>query len=492
MKEPALSTFTSALLGAVSTADPSGTLIAELRGGLPSLSDFAAQISEVSSEPRRTSYTQSHDMDVYKLLLWDMSVALSEGAQTSDVQNILDVLRKRQEECLALSDIPESLREACDVILRTQPGYIGSYPIDLGNPILRRAFYDDLMHLALISDGSVIQQLSIEGEKDFELQGAKNFAPNGLKWINYSFISTPTAYQIGTAPLSERGALSVDRLQRKTHVTVEGRVFQALMEASWSDRSGVTYKFAAAEPGQDILQAVLPDGKFTGYLFNRDHEKGGAKARFIIDELGFAADDWRYLAAQFYDGLLLSEPRNLVVRQWNGGQGAQFNAFIKVTSRRGNSGILRTGWMLEPKKLPRLVTAVPDRTEDGLAVAPEPPVLPPMSKNADYWGALFELADEHGQKAYEATVPTPMLLKDFGIIEEGECGSAYILVADARRGFARWLINEGRGDRHHKGGAAISCQMASQSVERAEAYAKAFARVLALNGVPSSVEKYYT
>ncbi len=117
-------------------------------------------------------------------------------------------------------------------------------------------------------------------------------------------------------------------------MTVEGRVFQALIETSWTDRAGQTYRFATAEPGHDILQAVLPDGKFTDYLFNRSHDRGGAKARFVIDELGFEPDDWRYLAAQFYDGLLLSEPRNLIIQRWPAGHGARFNAFVKVISHR--------------------------------------------------------------------------------------------------------------------------------------------------------------
>src|ERR1700681_2818825 len=62
VKKPALSTFTGALLGAISIADPSGALAADLRGGLPALSDFAAQIREVSSGPRQSGYTQTHDM----------------------------------------------------------------------------------------------------------------------------------------------------------------------------------------------------------------------------------------------------------------------------------------------------------------------------------------------------------------------------------------------------------------------------------------------
>lgn len=492
VRRPALSMFTSALLRAISGADPNGSLVAELRGGLPQLSEFAAKISDVSSGLNRSGYTQTYDMRLYRLLLWDLSTALSDapGAPTSNA--ILDVLRKRREECLTLSNVSENLRKAIDRALKRCPGYIGACELDAGNPILRRAFYDGLMHLALIQDGFLIQQRTIEGGEAFELEGAKKFKPNGLKWIDNSYSSPATEFRLEAKPLSERGALSVDRLNRKTHTTVEGRVFDALVRASWTDKKGQTYRFSSVQADSDLLEAVLPEGKFTGYLFDRNHPNGGPKAQFIIDVLGFDPEDWRYLAAQLYDGLLLSEPRGLSVEQWEGGLGARFNALVRVTSRTGKSGILRTGWTLRPGYLPHLVTAVPDRSEVGLVTPPTPPVLSPMVKGDDRWAKLFMMAHENGRSAHAAILPTPMILEDFGVIEEGECGSASVLVADARRGFARWLIKTGRGYHGHKGGAAIPCHLPPQSLERASAYANAFARVLALNGVLARVHSFYT
>jgi hypothetical protein len=388
--------------------------------------------------------------------------------------------------------VPDHIRKACDAALETCPGYVGSCPIDTGNPILRQAFYERLGHLALISDGAIIQQRSEEGAEHFELEGARDFLPNGFRWIDHSFEGpTRDRFRPEKAPLSIRGALSVDRLKRKARTTVEGRVFQALREASWTDLKGQTYSFATAENAHDILQAVLPNGKFTDYLFDRSHHKGGSKATFLIDELGFEPDDWRFLAAQFYDGLLLSQPRELVIKHWADGYGARFNVFVEITSRVGKRGVMRTGWMLEPRKLPRLVTAVPARCEEGPVRPPTPPVLAP-GEGDTWWRSLFLLADERGRAAHAATLPAPMILEDYGVVEEGECGSARVLIADARRGFARWVVKTGRGNRGYRSGAELYCNLPSQSIERAEAYALAFARVLALNGVPSRVETYNT
>jgi hypothetical protein len=487
VKAPALKSFTGALLAAISTADPHGAIVAELRGGLSTLSGFTDQISEVHSGPGLSGQVRTHDMALFRLLLWDMAEALSRGARAPTSRAILDVLRMGREECLALSDIPDDVREGCDAVLVRCRGYIGSCPIDPGNPIMRRAFYDGLMHLAFISDGAITQQRTVEGEEYLELEGAQDFKPKGLKWIDYIYGKPPHPFLLQEAPLSPSGERSLDRLKRKTHTTVEGRIFRKLSEALWTDRAGQTYRFAAVESARDILEAVLPDGKFTEYLFNRDHDKGAAKARFVMDVLGFEPEDWRYLAAQFYDGLLLSEPRDLVIQHWQGGYGARFNVFVEVTSRAGNRGIMSTGWMLKPQMLPQLVTAKPGHRKDGVVTPPTPAVLLPQAEGDTWWESLFLLADKQGRANHEATLPTPILLENDDFSEEGEPGSASVLIADARRGFAKWLIKTGHGDRVN-GGAVIHCNLQFRSLERAKAYAVAFARVLALNGVPSHVK----
>jgi hypothetical protein len=90
-------------------------------------------------------------------------------------------------------------------------------------------------------------------------------------------------------------------------------------------------------------------------------------------------------------------------------------------------------------------------------------------------------------------VPTPILIgdKEIQVIAEGNFGSASVNVRDARRGFARWLISEGKAHtRYGRPGAWMSSPTEYSHVERAEAYARAFAEVLRVNGVDAAVEVY--
>jgi hypothetical protein len=59
-------------------------------------------------------------------------------------------------------------------------------------------------------------------------------------------------------------------------------------------------------------------------------------------------------------------------------------------------------------------------------------------------------------------------------------------------GGSSYLLQTELGVQHPQGGVVVYAKVASQSIERAQSYARAFARVLALNGVSSSVESYYS
>jgi hypothetical protein len=120
-----------------------------------------------------------------------------------------------------------------------------------------------------------------------------------------------------------------------------------------------------------------------------------------------------------------------------------------------------------------------------------PAVVPLGLTGKERWQAIYAVADQAGIAAIAATVPKPLVV-DGSVYMDGLCGGALIVVADARRGFARWLKTSGKGQRSYTGGCAISARRDDQSAERAEAYATAFATVLRRNGVSCRVEKYLT
>jgi hypothetical protein len=106
------------------------------------------------------------------------------------------------------------------------------------------------------------------------------------------------------------------------------------------------------------------------------------------------------------------------------------------------------------------------------------------------WQELYRLADQAGKRAAEQCVPTPTKIAGFAVEMEGVCGGARIRIPNGRRAFARWVLRSNLGHRPRKGGATILAYHASQSADRAVAYADAFATVLKLNGVECTVEAF--
>jgi hypothetical protein len=481
------------VFGALSDSDPRARVRAELRGGLPMISCFAEKVSAVSQGEHRSSHTVSHDMELYKTLLWDMSDTLRSTWSSADPEELRKVLFSHHCECLALSHLGNDVRDLLDTRLKEIAGYIGAFALDYENTVQRYAFYDGLMHLAVVDRGAVIQARTIEGDTGIPLEGAEDYHPGGLVWKPYFWDETDEAPRLPETEIeSERGRRSLSLLEEKRESSVERRVFEELVARSWSDLSGATYEFEAVENTHDVLQAIMPDGKFTKYLFDTGHPVGAGKAKFFIEILRIDSEDWRFLAAQFYEGLLRARPRNLEIKKWREGYGAKFDVAVRVKSRTGETGLVRTCWILRPNELPNLITAYPEEPGTEAIDPGVQPIVPPGTDGDDFWRSVYELAHAEGIRAHRQTVPTPLFIQGYEAMPEGECGNASVTVKDARRGFARWLLKNSLGRKGYRGGATVSCMIPSQSYDRALAYAKAFAQVLVLNGVPATVDSNKT
>lgn len=91
---------------------------------------------------------------------------------------------------------------------------------------------------------------------------------------------------------------------------------------------------------------------------------------------------------------------------------------------------------------------------------------------------LLDKAHAAGEEAAKACVPTPMHIRGFAPIADGVCGFAWITIKPATSKLAK-AAKEHYGARPaYGGGIQIWVSAYDQSMQRKEAYAHAFARVL--------------
>jgi len=426
--------FEPPFLLALSAVDPSGAARSTVLLGDVIVSALCTRVAAVSREPSRFSRTEGHDMDLYRTIIWDLADALSGQWHTIDLEQFPLILGRRNVFCITAATLPVEFREGIDVRLSQTNGYLGSVEIDLGNPIQKQLLFDQLIDVAVIADGRVIMVLSWEGTPETTFAGAGQFKPNGELRVAEGELDALKPQIPHPLTYSARGQLSADRYRGKRRYTVHDRVLLALSRAWDQTRDGPPFSFVArSEDKAAVFEANLPEAKFVSYMLNPEHAEGHGKARFFRDELGIGAGDWRYLA-----------------------------------------------------------TAFPAKRDNQAQVSHEKiPIVPSTLTGDARWEAVYQAAHEAGVIAAKTCVPTPMKISGGELIMEGGCGYAHICIRDARKNFARWVVRSGKGNNHYRSGASVHASVASQSYDRAVAYAEAFATVLHLNGIECSVEARY-
>jgi hypothetical protein len=432
-------------------------------------------------------------MDLYRTIIWDLADALSGQWHTIDLEQFPLILGRRNVFCITAATLPVEFREGIDVRLSQTNGYLGSVEIDLGNPIQKQLLFDQLIDVAVIADGRVTMELSWEGTPETTFAGAGQFKPNGELRVAEGELDALKPQVPHPLTYSARGQLSADRYRGKRRYTVHDRVLLALSRAWDQTRDGPPFSFVArSEDKAAVLEANLPEAKFVRYLLNPEHAEGHGKARFFLDELGIGPGDWRYLAAQLYAGLKAADLDKIEVKAWEGGYGASFNCVMSVLGLNGRVAVVETNWILKPGLLPQLATAFPAKRDNQAQVRHEKiPIVPSTLTGDARWEAVYQAAHEAGVMAAKTCVPTPMKISGGELIMEGGCGYAHICIPDARKNFARWVVRSGKGNNHYRSGASVHASVASQSYDRAVAYAETFATVLHLNGIECSVEARY-
>jgi len=366
-------------------------------------------------------------------------------------------------------------------------GYLGAVEIDPGNPLQRDLLWASLYDDLYFDRGSLMHVQGFDlPEERYSLMGSGHWwnalGFDEVGWHEERADPDRRPPGLPTAPLSDRGQLTQNRITKRATPSHLERVVTGLAARSARDATPVT--LTTTLPG--AAHAIIDQGKLTQYVLNPEHDKGADKARLINELLEITADDWRYLAAQIQHGLLNAPVHRVRSETW----GVKYHADIAVVGKNGLVKALRTAWIVETDSAPRLTTAYMAPREVDVHTLPppvEPAILETPPSDSDGWQSLFELAHARGTEAAEAVVPTPMFVSGCGY-PEGTIGGAAITVADARRGFARWLIRSGHAHRGYRGGAELLTGLGSS--ERASAYARAFASVLQLNGVDCAVREY--
>jgi hypothetical protein len=480
-------TFDSPFLKALSRADPEGTVSSRILRGDAIPDELATRVVAVAASGNRSSRTQDTDKDLLKTIVWDMADAIAGQWHTIDLVSAPGMLATGQLYCICLPSMCRQIAHAIDRAVSRRRGYIGAIEVDLGNPTQKSVFVEYLFKSAAVVDGQILMEADSDGHPYGRLSGADRFKPRGLGLV-YPWPSSAVPL-IPTLQMSERGRITSQRLEGKYRtISLQARVLDAL--SGWLSRPQSTaYEFHFTEFDSAFIDATLSEAKFVKYLLNPEHPKNLGKAKFFADVLGLTAGDWRYLAAQLHDGLRDADLTEVYVKQFEGTFGVSFNANIPVRGLNGNVVFLDTNWMMEPGKIPHFSTATPaDRKLKAPIDHPMPSVVSDNLTGDERWATIYDLAVRAAQAAAIECVPTSMKLVGSPTVEmEGKHGWAYVIVPDARRGFARWLIKSENGDRWPRGGASVYSLIGSQSYDRAVAYANAFAGVLRHNGIVCEV-----
>jgi hypothetical protein len=456
---------------AVLSSTPDATF--ELRAGDLLIHNFSYRLTSVEGDASRkhgpTKREYRDDKELRVTLTWDFVDSAGSLHSTLDKDRTVMAILSTRVFCVTASDLHTSARDVLDSRLRKFRWYLGLFEIDLGNPILRHLTLEGLIPLFRYDARSLYTLSSAAGMS----------VPTGDFCFSKTELLDVLPLTFPTPDPTERGLRSLRLLNQRGRERHEERVARALIENFESGeppRSRLT--FAAKPPSKAIVEEKLKN-----YVLNELHPTGSHKAKLFRSLLGITVEDWSFLAEQLTGGL---DPLE-IEKARQSDHGVQYHCDLPVVGRNGAIKIVRTAWIITPTRSPRLTTAYilanPDEeaaASETIALLAKEPSGPPR------WEEIYSIAHRAGLAAADEYTPTPMILSAGSIEPDGLCGFAIIELPDGRTSFARWLRKTSKTGTGRRS-ARIYYSHDSQSVERAEQFANAFARVLRLNGITCSV-----
>ncbi len=429
--------------------------------------------------------TETADRDLLQTLIWDFCDAVKAGWHTFDLDDLPFRIGHGDVYALSLSALSPPARDRIDEALRAKPHCIGGFEPDPGNPVHRKLLMGGLIHRSDYRNGWLLFD-PLDSDEPFDPPPLNR---HGDEWYGdlgfdgYRYLTDDERAEEGLVPpwppgeLSERGAKTMEILDAKSSNTHMRRLADQL-GATIPDEDTPSFSIEVGTMAR-AADAIVEDGKLSGYLLSLDHPAGGPKARWFRDVLAIGPDDAPHLEAQLKMGLLQAEE---LFKVRSSEYGVRYHVVTSVTGLNGRTAAVTSAWEVEDDGVPRFVTAHPGDRQKANESAP-PNLVVPAGPDAERWPALWKLADARGQQAAARTVATPFRVGNEWV--EGDFGSASIAVKDARRGFARWLVREGKASTIPGRGAVLHAP--SHLHEEALAYANAFAEVLEFNGIDAEV-----
>lgn len=481
-----------AFLGALATSDDAHECCARVRRGDVLVTKLASKLKRLVMVPDAAQQRQGDasvsrhyatDQRALATVIGDLADSLGSLWRSVDLTQLPRCLYETNVYCLAAFPMKLSLVQRIDKKLKNYPPYIGATELDVGNPVHVRLF-SQLCECVYFLEGNICVSRwdTDEGVYAFGRAPSSYFTVIELPFEEYQRTAPPFP---AAGVLSERGAASAKRFSEVSKSSHFEHVAHHLTGLARSSTSQLSVDLKIVLPDDEQLD--VPVQKLLGYALNRNHATGRHKAQLFSDLLEIDGSQWRYLAYQLVDQIANAQLERARVTD----HGVQYSAFVQVCGLNQKTYTVETAWIIRDVGPAQLVTAFPaEKAKQRNDPAAPPPWIPADVQGAERWQAIYAVACERAEQAATGHVPTPMQVVGYEVELEGLCGGASIRL-DGRGAFARWLVSEGHGSKMYGSGVQVPALVNSQSVDRAKAYAKAFARVLWLNGIDGAVVESY-
>lgn len=481
-----------ALLQALSASDDGHECRARVRRGDVLTHELASKLRRLIMVPeaqlqRRSDASESRqyatDRRALATIVGDLANSLKSLWRSVDLTELPRRLYETNVYCLSAFPVELSLVKRIDAQLKEFPPYLGAIELDSGNPIHVQLFSHLLECVYFEAEKMCVSRWATdEGVHTFGSEPSRYFNVIELPFDEFQRTAPPFPT---ASTLSDRGAVSAKRYSEVTKSSHFENVAHKLGNLAHSPRCQIAVDLKIALPDDEQLD--VPVQKLLGYALNPNHAKGRHKAQLFSELLEIHGSQWRYLAYQLVDQVANAQLERARVTD----HGVQYSAFVQVCGLNQKTYTVETAWIIRDVGPAQLVTAFPaEKVKQRNDPAAPPPWIPADVHGAERWQAIYAVACERAAQAAVDYVPTPMQVVGYEAELEGLCGGASIRL-DGRGAFARWLVSQGHGRNTYGSGVHVPAHVDSQSVDRAKAYAKAFARVLWLNGIDGAVVESY-